>query len=69
MSYVKTNIPNYVIKEDGAIINTDNTELRQYLEERERLRNSKETHERFEELEDKVTNLDSKLDKIIEKLS
>jgi len=65
----KTNIANYVINEDGAIINTDNIELQLYLDNREKLRNTKETQDRFEDLEGKVKNLDSKLDLILEKLS
>jgi len=65
----KTNIPNYYKQEDGAIINTNNEELKQYLDARQNLREKEKQQKRFNELEDKVQSLDSKLDLILEKLS
>jgi len=65
----KTNVPNYYKQEDGAVINTNKAELNQYLEARERLREKEKQKKRFNELENKVQNLDSKLDLILEKLS
>ena len=37
-----TDIPNYVKQEDGAVINTNNAELNQYLEAREALKTKRD---------------------------
>ena len=64
-----TDIPNYVKQEDGAVINTNNAELNQYLEAREALKTKRDQQRRFNELEEKVEGLDNKLNLILEKLS
>jgi len=65
----QTDIPGYSKRNDGVVINTNNAELQQYLEARERVRSTKEINQKVEELEERFENLDNKLDLILEKLS
>lgn len=53
---------------DG-IINTNNSDLEIYLTTREKIKKDRENDKRFEELEKTVSNLEFKLDLILEKLN